>query len=270
MKLSSFTELGGINITQSPHGELQNNCAFDFGLQYGKKLKAPCDGRLERKYGIGTQRGFHFVGDGFDILFHHDIGYNLGDYKRGQDIGESASDHHHIAIKVNGKWDWILNYMDRTVRLSFWSLDNTTNKWAKWETYQDLQLNPIINNTSMVKAIQLNNMLKLTSTNTVTFNIRLEANSSSKDIGDVPIGYTWNSNVIAEGESVNGNNKWYQIVVPEGEFKGYVGYCSAVWVKEEPVIVDCKPIENELKAITARVNDFKDLVSKTLESYKQL
>ena len=150
MKLSSFEGNNQLTITQTAHGASQGNCAFDFGWGGGpinKVLYAPCDGTVYTEVATsGNDNYFNFSspdngeGKNYYIQFVHDKSYGKKFYKKGDPLGKSVKDHHHVAIFFNG-WHWIFDYMDRNTNLYWWTYPNQDSKWAKWSSYPtDLQL----------------------------------------------------------------------------------------------------------------------------------
>lgn len=152
MKLSSFEGSNTLVVTQSAHGAAQNNCSFDFswngtGSPINKVLYAPCDGTVFTDTATtGGDNFFNFSspdngeGKNYFIQFVHDKSYGKKFYKKGEPLGESIKDHHHVAINFNG-WHWVFDYMDRNTNLFWWNYPNKDNKWALWTSYPtDLQL----------------------------------------------------------------------------------------------------------------------------------
>lgn len=164
MKLTTFQGSNTLIITNTAHGANQNNCAFDFGWKgvgspVTKKLYAPCDGEvLYNKIQPDGDQYFNFGTKDFYIQFVHDKPLRMGSFKRGELLGESIKDHHHVAINVGGGWHWIFDYMDRNTNLYFWNYPNQNNKWAKWSSYPaDLQLpSPIPVETCEIKLAAAN------------------------------------------------------------------------------------------------------------------
>lgn len=106
-----------------------------------KKLYAPADGRILKVYKDGNNSFFNFGTANWFIQFVHDVPIREGEFKRGEYLGDSTWDHHHVAINVDGQWHWIQDYLDRGIDLSFWTYGARDNKWAKWSSYPtDLQL----------------------------------------------------------------------------------------------------------------------------------
>lgn len=270
MKLKSFYKDPIYIITQTNHGINQALNAFDFGyLGYGDKgLYGIANMSPKRMWGKGYDGGTEYWIDGVKNTYVQIVHFtpdSLRKVAQGEKFGTTPGDHVHVTLNVEGKCQVYLDYADRTAELFFWKYGQKHDKWTNWNTYTDKNL--ISYNDSMQKIEQLPYLMKCTSTNTTTFNIRSEAKIASIDLGDVPVGYTWNTNVVAYGEVVSGNNKWYQIRVPSGEYKDYVGYCSAVWVKEEKVESDCSECEAQLA--TAKI-ELEKMLSKNLELQAEL
>lgn len=152
MKLSNFFVGNTFTITQSPHGALQGGMALDAVPSVGNRLVAPCDMDIYyRKNDLGHQSYSYGRGEGFRIVFVHCIVEKSGNVKRGEDIGYLAGGgavHLHTAIEVNGKWDVVLNYMDRSINLAL-SGDFSSQHWKSWVTWKDLNL--LSNNVEILK-----------------------------------------------------------------------------------------------------------------------
>lgn len=143
MKLSNFFIGNTFTITQSPHGSLQGGKAIDAVPSSGNRLIAPCDMDIYyRKNDLGHQSYSYARGEGFKIVFVHCIIEKSGNVKRGQDIGYLATGgavHLHTAIEVNGAWDCVLNYMDRSINLALTG-GFASQHWKSWSTWKDLTL----------------------------------------------------------------------------------------------------------------------------------
>lgn len=259
MKLKSFYKDEIYIISQTNHGINQAFTAFDFGyLGYGdKNLYAPADLVFKRSWGKDYDGGTEYwiTKDSYVQIVHWTPSSNSG-FKQKDKMGLVKGDHVHITLNVQNKWQVYLDYAIRTAELYFWKYGQKHDKWTNWGTYTDRYL--ISYEDSMQKIEQLPYLVKCTSTNTTTFNIRSEAKVVSLDLGDVPVGHVWYTNAIAYGEVVSGNNKWYQIRVPTGEYKDYVGYCSATWVREEKVESDCTKCETELALANVKINNLQN------------
>lgn len=144
MKLSNFFVGNIFTISQSPHGSLQGGKAIDCVPTTGVRLIAPCDMDIYyRANNLGHQSYSYARGDGFSrLVLVHCIIEKSGFVKRGQDIGYLATGgavHLHTAIEVNGAWDCVLNYMDRSIKLALTS-GFTSQHWKSWATWKDLTL----------------------------------------------------------------------------------------------------------------------------------
>lgn len=143
MKLGNFFTGNVFTITQSPHGALQGGKAIDCVPISGTRVIAPCDMEIYyRKNDLGHQSYSYARGNGFRIIFVHAILEKTGFVKRGTDIGYLASGgalHLHTAIEVNGVWDTVLNYMERTIELRLAS-GFSSQHWKSWTTWKDLTL----------------------------------------------------------------------------------------------------------------------------------
>lgn len=143
MKLGNFFTGNVFTITQSPHGALQGGKAIDCVPTSGTRVIAPCDMEIYyRKNDLGHQSYSYARGTGFRIIFVHAIIEKTGFVKRGTDIGYLASGgalHLHTAIEVNGVWDTVLNYMERTIELRLAS-GFSSQHWKSWSTWKDLTL----------------------------------------------------------------------------------------------------------------------------------
>lgn len=286
-------------ITQSNHtytvvdGTLAINTAFDFSKN--SKLLALCDGA--EVYGVAEksdsrvpyankQQSYFFVKfpDGSKQFVLHSLPIRTGKYNGGEVICNEPlpywqyndstkrwerTDHYHSMIKVNGIWQVLLDYCDRTQPLWFWSDKQTHYKWTNWGTYTDRYLNfpdIIINDTPMIKPTFTDKLYKLTATHTVDpFNIRLEPKKDAKDIGDVPRNFVWLSNMCA----LTGDKdypKWWSIIVPSGENQGTLGWVAANWVKEDISITSdaqaqIDALQLEKSKLQSELNKFKPLTS---------
>lgn len=144
MKLGNFFTGNVFTISQSPHGSTQNGKAIDAVPTSGNRLIAPCDMTIYyRANNLGHQSYSYARGDGFTrLVLVHCIVEKSGFVKRGTDIGYLASGgpvHLHTAIEVNGAWDVVLNYMDRTVQLVL-TTGFSSQHWKSWSTWKDLTL----------------------------------------------------------------------------------------------------------------------------------
>lgn len=141
-----------LRLTQSPHGVQQNLKAIDCtGKNNDRTLLAVEAGKIERKYGKGAQSGFHLVGNGFDVLYHHCLTkLKAGTIvNKGRVIGEAHptikdkkgkvthAAHAHVAIKVKGAWDVILNYIDLKKVTIDLKPGFTSQKWKLPSTWSD-------------------------------------------------------------------------------------------------------------------------------------
>ena len=265
MKLGNIFKGNSIVIAQSPHGKAQNYKAMDlYGTSPDRySIIAPAAGRILRVYSAGKQSLFDFGDKDWFIQFVHcvpTISKNTI-VEKGALIGVMVKVppiHTHIAINVKGSWGILLSYMDQGIKLLSENGKPPT-VWQNWNTYPDKKL--FINNSPMVKAVQLPDLYKLTSTNTTTFNIRLEPFKNALDIGDVPSGYTWEGNIYAVGENIQGNTSWWQVIVPAGQPNaGVVGYCAGKFVKAEKIAND-PTLEIKLKDYETRLKAIKPLAS---------
>lgn len=147
MKLGNFFVGNVFTISQSPHGSVQNGKAIDAVPVSGTRVIAPCDMEIYyRKNDLGHQSYSYARGDGWKMVFVHCIIEKQGHVKKGTDIGylhTGGPVHLHVAIEVNGVWDVVLNYMDRSIQLALTAGFSSTH-WKSWSTWKDLQLNPII------------------------------------------------------------------------------------------------------------------------------
>ncbi len=162
----------------------------------------------------------------------------------------------------------ITEFLDRSQAKIY---DVTANAFIPYwtSTQRDLDGNLLnsnlpITDTPMVKAI-----FKLTALNTATFNIRLEPTSQSQDIGDIPPGMIWQSNVYAEGENIQGHTKWWQIIVPAGQANaGIVGYASEAWIKAEAVLPGDPTCQINLTAANDTIAKLNSKINNSLVSAK--
>lgn len=256
MKIGSPVYGNCVN-TSGLHGAAQNNKAVDmYGSERALEFRAVANGKVVRQFDLGTKyEGFDFLCDcGLKIEYVHCKAPAIGTkFSQGDKIGNSAWDHLHIACEINGIWYPIWDFTDDGVKYQSTKGEVWANNTLPEYENRDASTGLIINNTPMITIDQLPTFLKLTSTATTTFNIRLEPKTSAQDIGDVPVGYGWYTNAVAYGDSVDGNNKWYQIAVPDGDYKGVVGYCSAEYVKEETI--DVISLDSQISSLNASVND---------------
>lgn len=178
-----------------------------------------------------------------------------GTLRRGDIVCDFSSNFLHLHIKVNAYGsadkDYLhyLPYLDPRIKVS---TNFGSNAYTGLNTGAQIPGDLINNDTPMIKVTQADKYYKLTSTNTATFNIRLEPKVSAKDIGDVPANYVWYSDKYAVGDNVNGNTTWYPIIVPAGEFKDVLGWASANWIKAEAVTTDCSNVQAQLDAANAK------------------
>lgn len=246
-KLGNFFEGGGMIITQSPHGSLQGGLAMDFVSYDSFKILAPIDGIVERKYGSGWSGGFHFVFGSYDILFHHCTPIRPGFFHKGETIGnwlhKAGSLHIHTAIKVRGKWELVLSYIDRRVNL-LPEKGNPPTKWTNWNTYPDKYIT--LGNNDMVQVKfgtddVLAEKLEITAT---TLNVRQHPNTSSPIVATLNKGDITTPSTFATGEAVDGNSAW-------AKHKSG-GWYSCRWTKRAGT-VDCSEVEKELKKKEAEI-----------------
>lgn len=144
MKLGNFFVGNIFTISQSPHGTLQGGKAIDAVPTSGTRLIAPCDMDIYyRANNLGHQSYSYARGEGFTrLVLVHCIIEKSGFVKRGTDIGYLATGgaiHLHTAIEVNGAWDVVLNYMDRSINLALTG-GFTSQHWKSWSTWKDLTL----------------------------------------------------------------------------------------------------------------------------------
>lgn len=267
MKLASFSDKPFLIINQSPHGVYQNNKAMDFGCVRGN---APADGKIvyNKPQKNPQQSYFSFGQDGWAIQFVHSkptkaVGNIV---KRGVALWNTTWHHTHAAIDVNGKWNTILSCIDWNTVPVYWLKEGQKHPvWTNKGTYPDIELPPfpIINKEPMVKVIYTP-LQKLTSTNTVPLKIRLAPVIDPKNIiGTIDGGYTWESNMYAEGVAVEGETKWYPISTPAGANAGILGYVSAKFVKAEPA-----DNTTELQHKVAVLTEENKVLSDTNAKYK--
>jgi archaellum component FlaC len=144
MKLGNFFVGNVFTISQSPHGSLQGGKAIDAVPTTGVRVIAPCDMDIYyRANSLGHQSYSYARGEGFTrLVLVHCIIEKSGNVKRGEDIGYLATGgavHLHTAIEVNGAWDCVLNYMDRSINLVLTS-GFSSQHWKSWSTWKDLTL----------------------------------------------------------------------------------------------------------------------------------
>lgn len=246
MKLASSLK-GKITVWQSPHGALQDGKAMDLsGDDFN--IYAPIDGRTERRYGsTHDTAGFHFMFGSYDILFHHAIPTRLGSFRKGDVIGsylfKDGALHIHTAIKVSGRWDILLSYIDRRTKLV--PGGKIDPKWAEWSSYPDKQI--ILGNNNMLQLktgvngkdkVQV--LLEITAN--PTLKLRAMPNTNSKVVGNLKKGQRVSVNTFDTGTSVDGNTLW-------GKY-GTIGWFSMRWAKE--VVED-----NKVKDLEARLARIK-------------
>lgn len=223
MKLSRFFKNKNIVITQAPHGVLQNGRSMDMVNYQSYDLFAPVDGKVERVYKTG---GFHFVfdyGKKCDIIFHHGLAPRAGRFKKGQKIGTwrgFVPAHIHTAIKVDGKWDLLLNYMDRSIDL-LPERGAPENKWTRWPTYPDKSISKSKPEYEMVdiKVGKTNRIHIPLIVNTGVLNVRKEPNAqpTTKIVGKLKRGDEISSYRFADGQRIDGNKTWVYVF----RLKGY-------------------------------------------------
>ena len=248
-KLGSFAKGNTLRITQSNHGALQGLCAFDLTGPYSDLTLYCLAGysywTVERVYGSGRQKGFHLVSSNrrVDILFHHCTPTKVGRVYPKQIIGKSTWHHWHIAPKVDGKWRWIFDYLDRGIDLTT-SWAGTNNKWARWSTYKT---NAQLPGTSIIttnEMVQLQEKIKCVTTNTTSMNVRAEPSTSSKVVGKVASKTSFTTQMVAKGTKVGNSTTWY---------KYGVGWVSGAYVEEIPCkSSDCSACEKKLMECEAR------------------
>ncbi len=143
MKLGNFFTGNVFTISQSPHGALQGGKAIDCVPTSGTRVIAPCDMEIYyRKNDLGHQSYSYARGNGFRIIFVHAMLEKTGFVKKGTDIGYLATGgalHLHTAIEVNGVWDCVLNYMERTIELRL-TAGFSSQHWKSWSSWSDKQL----------------------------------------------------------------------------------------------------------------------------------
>lgn len=239
-----------IIITQSNHsivfvdGLPVMNTAFDFSSK--SKLLAPLDCEITRVTVKPKKQDSYFfikLPEGSEIFVLHALPVRSGKFKQGEVICNEAlpyynskgqrEDHYHSMIKVNNKWQVLLDYVRRDLPLYFWVYGQTHYKWTNWNTYTDRQL-VIINNNEMVK-LQL--PIQIQTTNTTDLNIREQPTTSSKIINKIPTSTAFTTDIVATGDDVGGNKTWYGVLG---------GYISGAFVKEIPQTADCSVIEAQL------------------------
>lgn len=143
MKLGNFFAGNVFTISQSPHGSVQNGKAIDAVPVSGTRVIAPCDMEIYyRKNDLGHQSYSYARGDGWKMVFVHCSIEKQGHVKKGTDIGylhTGGPVHLHVAIEVNGVWDVVLNYMDRSIQLAL-TAGFSSQHWKSWTTWKDLNL----------------------------------------------------------------------------------------------------------------------------------
>ena len=204
MKIGNIVNKPSLNITQSNHGALQANCAFDFGELEGI---APCDGEVTNIYQDGSdphQKGFHFNVNGGYILFHHAIPDHAGHFNKGEHLWKTAWNHLHSAIYVNGSWMVLLDYMERDIDLLWFG--GKKDPWTNWSTYTDRQLEPIlpVNPTTMRAA----GLFECVS-NSGTWNIRALPDANAPIVTQLQPNTSWEATEIELfGPFTNGTTAW--------------------------------------------------------------
>lgn len=263
MKLDSIFD--NIIITQSNHsivfvdGLPVMNTAFDFSSK--SKLLAGLDCEVTRvTVKPKKQDSYFFIKffDGSEQFVLHALPVRSGSFKQGDVICNEAlpyynskgqrEDHYHSMIKVNNKWQVLLDYVRRDLPLYFWVYGQTHNKWSNWATYTDRYLISI-NNTEMVK---LQNTIKIQTTNTTELNVREQPTTSSKIINKIAGATTFNTDIVATGDDVSGNKTWYGVLG---------GYISGAWVKEIPQTADCSTIEAQLIEANKKLDETTAMVA---------
>lgn len=245
---------------------------------------------LEAPNGDGTNYAVYYFREGivdYYMFYIHIKNAKRGTVGRNEKFCDYTNLFVHLHIKEGGYSSSVENYLhyllffEPKVKIS---TNFGSNAYTGLNTGQPIPTGIIFNDTPMVKISYFPTLMKFTSTNTVTFNIRLEPKASAKDIGDVPANFVWYGNVYAEGEAVNGKTKWIQIPVPSGEFAGVAGYASENWIKMEEVKSDCSAEQAQIDTLTKELNqtkmlygnlqkkvlDFKDYTEKAKESYDSL
>jgi hypothetical protein len=268
MKLSSPHGKNIIKWTKDTHGSAQGFCAWDSSWtgcsQLDKTCYAPCDGFISDQYTAADgDTHFHYNGNGFYLEFIHVKWDRLGWFKRGERIGEwngkTAEPHFHWALYFKG-WRWPQDALDRSINMFWWTCGNKKNWQANWENYPgNIELpefNSVINTTPMIKPTFADKLYKLTSTNTVTFHIRLEPKKDSVDLGNVPSGFTWLSNMFALTTDKD-YPKWWSIIIPSGDHVGELGWVAANWIKEE-VVLDDTQCKTDLNNANIKVKQLED------------
>ena len=248
MKLGNFFTGNVFTITQSPHGALQGGKAIDCVPTSGTRVIAPCDMEIYyRKNDLGHQSYSYARGTGFRIIFVHAIIEKTGFVKRGTDIGYLATGgalHLHTAIEVNGVWDTVLNYMERTIELRLAS-GFSSQHWKSWSTWKDLSLNT--NNMTFNYELYVKN-------NNLYMRVLSGSINANATVRNVTKGTSWqvfcNKSVGNDGGAINtGMEEALYEVIASGIVRQF---------DNRPAPVDpCKTVKDEL-ASALRVIDSKN------------
>lgn len=254
-----------IIITQSGHskstifGKPVNETAFDFSHRC--KMLAPDNCEIKYKKINGEYSEFVIeLHDGSRIYVLHALPVRTGKFKLGDLICDKPismagglPDHYHVAIFVNGKWDWVLNYIRRDAPLSWWTLGGTHVKWTNWSSYPDEQLEPILPITQN-EMVTFKKPILIKTNNTSKLNIREASNSSSKDLGDVLEPTEFWAVGVENGQMIDGENRWYKVAekLIDGTFK-ILGFIFGAFVDE--IQVDTSDLQKQINDLKIRLAD---------------
>lgn len=254
-KLGNIFEGDSIVVAQSPHGVAQGSQSMDLYSNRGYTLCAPINGRIQGTYEQGEHRGgFHLVFGGYDILFHHCRAFKTGNVTRGEAIGsylfKDGKLHVHTAIRVNGKWDLLLNYVDRKIRL-LPEKGGAVTKWTDWNTYPNKYIT-LSGGDEMGVNIVYEVALKK------GWNIRSLPNTgaASKVLHTTGVGEVWHSRYQTKGQAVTANgwtsDDWIE-VWKDGKAFGYVNYHAVAAINpavpDAALLAENKVLKTDMSAI---------------------
>jgi hypothetical protein len=220
MKLNNFSLDNWLVITQAKHGAAQGNMAFDIGLLGGS---APANGVVTKIYTHTTSPKpyparlsfFDFGKDNWILQMVHakpkyKVGVAVPDRAA---LWDSTWHHLHVGIKVNSNWGVVFDYMRRDIELYWLKKGQKHPTWTNWSTYTDRQLQPYTNipdNGKLFEMVKLQHPITVRNDTGDYVNIRKAPTSKSEKLGQISPGASWQTQCVAEGESVDGNSTWYQ------------------------------------------------------------
>lgn len=223
LKLGRLYPSKELYITQTGHGSYQNSKSIDmYGGNTDTGSYAPTNfgGMIRNAHKVANGGDwFDFYLDGFTNIFIryvHQTPIRIGHFKPGEKLGNCSlkeKKHCHAALCINGVWYELRDFMSPNdvkiiqARHLKWNSFN----YEQWVGWTDRYLT--INSTSSESTIMITLARKINcrTTNSKDMALRPDPNRGRSSIRPIGPGTLFETNLVAEGEEIEGVKTWYKL-----------------------------------------------------------